>query len=240
MADFLLVHGSCHGAWCWRDLIPALTALGHTVRAIDLPSHGSDPTPIADVTLDSCRNAVLSASAPETIVVGHSWGGYPVSAAAEADPKAMRALIYLCAYVPQDGLSMIEMRRRSPRQLITDAIEKSTDGQSYTVKPGAVRDIFYHDCPPETVPYALARLCPQAIAPQDTPLSLTNKFTHVPKAYIRATDDRTIPPEYEEQMSHIAPEGLRRAIDSAHSPFFSHPRHLAEVLNDLEQSLPAA
>ncbi|MES0825874.1 alpha/beta fold hydrolase [Ruegeria sp. SCP11] len=240
MADFLLVHGSCHGAWCWRDLIPALGALGHTARAIDMPSHGSDPTPIADVTLDSCRDAVLSAATPQTIIVGHSWGGYPISAAAEKNAKAMRALIYLCAYVPKDGLSMVEMRKRAPRQLIVDAVEKSADGLSYTVKPDMVQDLFYHDCPPETVPYAFARLCPQAIAPQDTPLPLSDNFAHVPKAYIRATDDHTIPTEYEEQMSHIAPEDLRATINSSHSPFFSHPRYLAEILDDLEQKLPAA
>ncbi|WP_170761536.1 alpha/beta fold hydrolase [Ruegeria lacuscaerulensis] len=238
MADFLLVHGSCHGAWCWRDLIPALEAVGHTVRAIDLPSHGSDPTPITDVTLDSCRDAVLAATSRQTIIVGHSWGGFPISAAAEANPEATRALIFLCAYVPQDGLSMAEMRRQAPRQMIVDAIDKSTDGLSYTVRPDKVQDLFYHDCPPETVPYAFARLCPQAIAPQETPLPVTERFARVPKAYIRATDDRTIPPEYEEQMSHIAPEGLRRTIDSSHSPFFAQPRHLAGILNDLEQKLP--
>ena len=55
MSDFLLIHGSCHGAWCWDDLIPELEALGHTARAIDLPSHGADKTPVAEVSLDSLR-----------------------------------------------------------------------------------------------------------------------------------------------------------------------------------------
>lgn len=240
MADFLLVHGSCHGAWCWRDLIPALEALGHTARAIDMPSHGADPTPISDVTLDGCRDAVLATSTSRTIIVGHSWGGYPISAAAEANPDAMRALIYLCAYVPQDGLSLIDMRKRAPRQLITDAIETSTDGLSYTVKPDRIQSLFYHDCRPETLPYAFARLCPQAIAPQDTPLALSANFARIPKAYIRTTGDNTVPPEYQEEMSHIAPEPLRATIDSSHSPFFSHPRDLARVLHDLELKLPAA
>lgn len=240
MADFLLVHGSCHGAWCWRDLIPALEALGHTVQTVDMPSHGSDPTPIAQVTLDSCRDAVLAASNPDTIIVGHSWGGFPISAAAEADPKAMHALIYLCAYVPRDGLSMVEMRKMAPRQTIVGAVEKSTDGLSYTVRADMVQDLFYHDCAPEVIPFAWARLCPQAIAPQETPLTLSKRFAGVPKAYIRATDDRTIPPEYEEEMSHIAPEGLRRTIDSSHSPFFSRPGELAAILGELAQELSQA
>ncbi|WP_170416917.1 alpha/beta fold hydrolase [Ruegeria atlantica] len=240
MADLLLVHGSCHGAWCWRELIPALETLGHEARAIDLPGHGSDPTPIANVTLDSCRDAVLHASSPNTIIVGHSWGGYPISAAAETAPKAMRALVYLAAYVPQDGLSMVEMRRRWPRQTIVDAIEKSTDGQSYMFKPNKVHDLFYHDCPSETVPYAFARLCPQAIAPQDTPLSLSDKFSRVPKAYIRTTNDRTIPTEYQEQMSHNAPEAMRHTIATSHSPFFAQPQKLADLLDKIAKDLPGS
>ncbi len=238
MADFLLVHGSCHGAWCWRDVIPALEHLGHSARAIDLPSHGSDPTPVSEVTLESCRDAVLSASSPQTIIVGHSWGGYPISAAAEADPNGMKALVYLCAYVPQDGLSMIEMRRNSPRQTISDAVEKSADGLSYSVKPDRVQALFYHDCPASTVPYALARLCPQAIAPQDTPLPLGDRYARVPKAYICASDDRTIPAEYQEEMSLAVPANMRHTIASSHSPFFSHPRKLSETLHQIVDTLP--
>ena len=238
MADFLLVHGSCHGAWCWRDLVPALEARGHTARTVDMPSHGADPTPIADVTLDSCRDAVLAASTPDTIIVGHSWGGYPISAAAEANPKAMRALVFLAAYVPRSGLSLIDMRKLSPGQTITDAVEKSADGLSYSVKPDRVRDLFYHDCPAEVIPYALARLCPQAIAPQDTPLTLTQRFDAVPKAFIRTTDDRTISPTYQQDMSESIPAPMRRTLDSSHSPFFSHPAELASLLNELTSHLP--
>lgn len=237
MAEFLLVHGSCHGAWCWRDLQTELEALGHTARAIDLPSHGSDPTPIRDVTLESCRDAVLAATTPNSIVVGHSWGGYPISAAAEVNPKAMRALIFLSAYVPHDGFSMVEMRRRGPAQTIVDAVEKSSDGLSYTVNPDCVHDLFYHDCAPEIVPYALSRLCPQAIKPQHTPLKLGDRFAQVPKAYIRSTDDRTVPTAYQKEMSNLIPPEMHRTIDSSHSAFFSHPDQLASILDELAEKL---
>lgn len=233
MASFLLVHGSCHGAWCWRDLIPALEALGHSARAIDMPSHGADPTPVSEVTLDTCRDAVLSACTPDTIVLGHSWGGYPISAAAEARPDAMRALIFLCAYVPHDGLSLADMRRRGPRQTIAHAVEKSADGLSYTVSVDAIPRLFYHDCPDDILPYAYARLCPQAILPQETPLPVGTNFNDVPKAYVRTTDDQTIPTEYQADMCAFIPKELRRTIDSSHSPFFSHPQELAGLLSEL-------
>ncbi len=236
MADILLVHGSWHGAWCWRDLLPELAELGHDAHAIDLPSHGSDPTPVSDVTLEMCRDAVLAASSPDTIVLGHSWGGYPISAAAESDPQAMRGLIYLCAYVPQSGLSMVDMRKRGPRQLLDGALEKSSDGLSCTVRPDRVQDLFYHDCPANTLPFAFARLCPQAILPQDTPLTLSTRFGQVPKAYIRCTDDRTIPPEYQEEMSRCATPEMRHNIDSSHSPFFACPRDLAGIIDQITRA----
>ena len=52
MANILLVHGSCHGAWCWRDVIGPLEDMGHSVRAVDLPGAGADETDLATVTLD--------------------------------------------------------------------------------------------------------------------------------------------------------------------------------------------
>jgi len=83
MAEFLLIHGSCHGAWCWRDVLPELIGLGHTARALDLPSHGDDKTPIAEVTLDLYRDAILDAIDTPVVLAGHSMAGFPIAAAAE-------------------------------------------------------------------------------------------------------------------------------------------------------------
>ncbi|SPJ29147.1 alpha/beta fold hydrolase [Falsiruegeria mediterranea] len=235
MADFLLVHGSCHGAWCWRDLIPALEAQGHAARAIDLPGMGADQTPLAGITLDDCRDAVLAASTPETLLVGHSWGGYPISAAAEAAPDKMRGLIYLCAYFPTDGMSMVDRRKRSPRQTLADAVVKSDDGVSYTIDPSRAPDLFYHDCPPEALSYAMQRLRPQPIAPQDTPLPTTAAFDSVPKSYIRCAQDRTIPPEYQAQMTRDWPVERVHVMESSHSPFLADPSGLAELLTQIER-----
>ena len=40
MADFLLVHGAWHGAWCWRAVAPALVRAGHRVHAVTLTGLG--------------------------------------------------------------------------------------------------------------------------------------------------------------------------------------------------------
>ncbi len=235
MADFLLVPGSCHGAWCWRDLIPAMAAQGHAARAIDMPGLGMDQTPLSGITLDDCKDAVLAASTPETLIVGHSWGGYPISAAAESAPGSMRGLIYLCAYFPIDSLSMVERRKRAPRQPLTEAVVKSGDGVSYTVAPDRVPDLFYHDCPPEAVEYAMQHLRPQPIAPQDTPLPTGAAYDSVPKSYILCADDRTIPPEYQTEMTRDWPADRVHVMESSHSPFLSDPHGLAALLTHIER-----
>jgi len=236
MADILLVHGSCHGAWCWRDLIPALQAQGHTARAIDLPGHG-DARDLASVTLDQSADAILAATTPDTIVLGHSWAGYPISAAAEKAPDAMRGLIYLCAYVPVSGLSLIDMRRNGPRQTLTDAVIKDPGGASYKIDPNRAPDLFYHDCPAEAVDYALSHLCPQPIRPQDTPLFVSDRWRKVSKAYIRCANDRVIPPEYQAEMVADWPRNHVHDMPLSHSPFFADPSGLADVITRIARDM---
>ncbi|WP_375698108.1 alpha/beta fold hydrolase [Pseudophaeobacter sp. TrK17] len=232
MTDFLLIHGSCHGAWCWRDVIPALEAQGHTARAITLPGHddGRDP---ATVTLQETAEAIVAAASPETIVLGHSWAGYPITAAAEIAPKALRGLIYLCAYVPVSGQSLIDMRKAGPRQTIGSAAIKHPNGASYTIDLAEAPRLFYQDCPAEAVTYALPRLCAQPILPQETPLELTDASQNTPKAYIRCTNDQTIPPEYQAQMVADWPRNTVHEMQCSHSPFFADPQGLAALIGQI-------
>lgn len=228
MADFLLIHGSCHGAWCWDRLIPELAARGHSARAIDLPSHGQDRTPAAEVTLDAYADAVLAAIDAPVTLVGHSAGGYAITAAALRRPDLVRRLVYLCAYVPEPGLSLAQMRRLAPRQPLLDAISVTPDRITFSVDPALAPDRFYHDVPPDLAAWATARLCPQPILPQETPLPAR---PDLPRAYIRCLEDRTIPPEYQRTMTEGWPDGTVFDLPTSHSPFLSAPGPLADLLS---------
>ncbi|WP_375258232.1 alpha/beta fold hydrolase [Citreimonas sp.] len=231
MARFLLVHGAAHGAWCWRDTIPALQALGHVARAIDLPGHGADTTPLGQVTLDRYADAVLDALDAPAVVVGHSMGGYPISVAAERAPDRIARLVYLCAYVPWSGLSLAEMRREAPTQPLVPAIRRNDDGVSMHFDPAMAPDLFYHDCTDASVAFALANLCDQPLAPMQTPAPLGNAYASVPRSYIVCEDDRAIPPALQHRMAaDFAPED-RHSMNTSHSPFLSDPTALAALLN---------
>src|SRR5690606_28454612 len=75
----------------------------------DLPGHGENPRPDADVTLAAYAEAVLDAvekAGQPAILLGHSMGGAVISAAAERGPERIGGLIYLAAFLLPDGVAM--------------------------------------------------------------------------------------------------------------------------------------
>jgi pimeloyl-ACP methyl ester carboxylesterase len=233
MANFLLVHGSCHGAWCWRDVIPALEALGHQASAIDLPSHGADATPMAEVTLPLYAEAILAAIDEPVILVGHSMGGYPITQAAAMAPEKVAGLVYVCAYMPIDGMGLGDMRKMSDEQPLLAAIRPSADRQSFTFNPADLERFFYHDCPPGTLEYAMAHLTPQAVKPQVTPVEGLAHAETLPRDYIVCSLDRAVPPAAQRDMAARLPEARRHKLDASHSPFFAIPGALAALLSEI-------
>ena len=226
MADVLLIHGSCHGAWCWRDTIPALAALGHQARAIDLPSHGADDTPIAEVTLETYAEAIVAALGARTILVGHSMAGYPITRAAMLAPDRIARLIYLCAYVPRAGHTLADLRRMAPRQPLREAIRIAPDGLSMRFDPRLAVDKLYQDVPPETAAWAVDQLGPQPLLPQETAFD-PGPALALPRSYIICDHDNTIPTEWQESMVADWPAEDVTRMANSHSPFLSDPVGLA-------------
>ncbi len=236
MADFLLIHGSCHGAWCWQSVVERLHAAGHGARAIDLPGHGDDPTPLPEVTLERYAEAILDAIDTPVVLVGHSMAGYPISLVADRAPEKIARLVYLCAYVPARGMSLAQMRRAGPRQPLRPAIRMASDGLSFTIDPEMAADVFFNDCDAATAAQAVARLGPQPVAPQEEPLTLGENWARTGKHYIRCARDNTIPPEYQLTMSAGFPEGHVSTLPASHSPFLSMPDRLAGKLIEIAET----
>ena len=228
----ILVHGSCHGAWCWRDVLPLMK----NAVAIDLPSHGKDTTPMCEVTLDLYVEAVISeiSKHPEPVVlVCHSAAGVVIASVAERVPNRISRLIYLCAYAPKNGDALHIMRKRAKRQLVLPAIIRADDGLSYSVDHAKAPGIFYHDCSAETVEYALANLGPQPVLPQETCVELGVNYESVSRSYILGNDDHTVPPEEQENMVADWPAKDVHRMNCGHSPFFSQPGALAQLIDEI-------
>lgn len=237
MAHFLLIHGAWHGAWCWDKTAAALREAGHDVTAIDLPSHGDDPTPAAEVTVDSYVDRICGALAAidgQAVVVGHSMGGIAITAAAEACPEKISKLVYLTAFLPKNGESLLALEGRNPKPAVPPALQVSEDGATATLSDDLVVPLFFHDCTPDDQQMAAGKLTVQSLAPLTTVMELTpERFGSIPRAYIECTDDRAISIELQRDMYTASGVDTVLSMDASHSPFLSMPQALADHLDSL-------
>jgi pimeloyl-ACP methyl ester carboxylesterase len=91
-----------------------LKAAGHSVETFDLPGMGDDHTSASEVSLDSYAGRVcevLAASSEPAIVVGHSMGGIVATQAAARCPARVAALVYVAAFLPKDGQSLLDLTK---------------------------------------------------------------------------------------------------------------------------------
>jgi pimeloyl-ACP methyl ester carboxylesterase len=111
----VLLHGAFANAPVWGHVAARLRAAGNEVVAVDLPGRPGAPMEPGKVTLDLHRDTVVSALRAlgrPAVVVAHSFAGIVAAAAAEQAPEAVKTLVFVAAYLPQNGDSRISPIRR--------------------------------------------------------------------------------------------------------------------------------
>lgn len=111
---FVLVHGAWHGGWCWRRVVDRLTAKGHYVVAPTLSGVGErshlKPEDIGLMTqVDDVVGEMKWKDLNDVVLVGHSYGGIVITGVAEQMHERIAAIVYLDAFIPQDGQSLADL-----------------------------------------------------------------------------------------------------------------------------------
>ncbi len=231
---FVLVHGAWHGAWCWEHLEAELHTRSHTATAVDLPGHGEDPTPLAEVTLDAYVDRVVrwirELDRPVELV-GHSMAGAVITQVAEEIPNHLAGLVYLCAFLPRSGEVLSELSQEDRESALHGSLESGPERDTLVVASGAAREIFYHDCRSEIADAAIERLVPQAMAPLGEAVSTSEeRFGSVSRSYILCTEDRAITAAMQRKMIARLPCSPLVELAMGHSPFYANPAALADAL----------
>ncbi len=114
MATFVLVHGSCHGGWCWKKVTPLLKRDSHVVYTPTLTGLGERSHLVSrDIGLDTHILDIIQVlefeNLNEVILVGHSYGGLVIGGVVEKVPERIMRLVYIDAYIPQDNKSAFDI-----------------------------------------------------------------------------------------------------------------------------------
>ena len=237
MSDpILLIHGAWQGAWAWDRLVPYLTAAGHKVLAADLPGNGVDGTAPEDATLEGSLNYLeaLTEGHARISVIGHSGGGLIAGEFAERCDRVVR-LAYVAGMMLPAGMAFAEVQammgaENSAAHGVTPHLAWSEDGQVSSVPEGAAMAHFFSDCLDETARAAAARLRPQGRGQRGFRPASADRVGALPRLYIAATEDRSVPIALQRHMQSLLPGALTVELPTGHVPHLSVPGQVAEVL----------
>jgi pimeloyl-ACP methyl ester carboxylesterase len=220
----VLVHGAWHGPWCWAEVQAQLAAHDQPSATVDLPSSGPDPAALGGLHDDITEvRRVLDGIAGPKVLVGHSYGGLPVSAAAAGRDDVV-GVVYVCAFVLDEGATLLAAAGGEPPAFWDIA----PDGASMRAADPVAT--FYGDCDPDVAERAVAQLGLQSWSSVTTPLPPT-AHRAVPTTYVVGDQDPGIPPFVQEAMAEGRVDHVVH-VDSAHSPFLSRPTELTRHLLD--------
>lgn len=121
MATFVLVHGAWHGGWCWRDVAAELSSAGHEVLTPTSSGLAERRGLAASATLsahvDELAGLLYFADLREVVLVGHSYAGLVIAGAAARAHSRIARLVFLDAFVADDGQSMFDLLRPERRKV---------------------------------------------------------------------------------------------------------------------------
>ncbi len=111
MSTYVLIHGAWHGSWCWKRVRKALESQGHevftpTLTGVGERSHLLSRQVNLEMHILDVVNLIRWEELSNVVLCGHSYGGVVVKGAADRVPQQIGALVYLDAFVLENGQSL--------------------------------------------------------------------------------------------------------------------------------------
>lgn len=232
-STIVLVHGAWSDVSAWEAVTPLLEAKGINVLAVNLPGHGSDKTPFTSITLQSYVDAVKNqiGDLNNVTLVGHSMAGIVISQVAEEMPKNIKKLVYLAAYLPANGQSLLDLAKTDAGSHVGKFLQIDQATASAGIGKEGVVDIFVADASKSVQDKFADGVQPDPLVPFASPVTLSaNNFGAVEKVYIYTTNDHAISLVAQQAMVKNAHVKTEHTLASSHTPFISMPDKLATLL----------
>jgi pimeloyl-ACP methyl ester carboxylesterase len=240
---FVLVHPAWHGAWCWKKLVPFLQRAGHDVITPSLTGLGERShllnreigleTHVTDVV-----NALTYSDLSNVVLVGHSASGAVITAVADEIPERIAHVIYLDAFVPEDGQGVIDLIAPERRQVLEGLVRTEGDGwllPRFAPPPWEtiVRDLWgVHD--EDDLRWMVSRLGPTPFKHFTDPVRRSNPSAEMlRRSYIRCLKFPN--PRFDRHAEMARGNALwsYRELSAPHHVFVTMPNETAQLLLEL-------
>ena len=221
----VLVHGAWADASGWYDVTLALQARGYKVVAVQnsLFSYAKD--------IETTKR-VLDAQQGPIVVVGHSYGGAVITAAAAGNPN-VKSLVYVAAFAPDSGEVIGGLLQRYPDLGLGKALAPDAAGFLY-IDPAKYPDVFANGLPlPQARAMATAQK-PIAGGALGEPLTVAPAWKTVPSWYVVGTQDRAINPELARFMAKRMNAHVTE-LPAGHLVFISRAQDVARIIESASQ-----
>ncbi|CAJ2635488.1 salicylic acid-binding protein 2-like [Trifolium pratense] len=246
---YVLVHGVCHGAWCWYKVKPRLESAGHLVTVLDLAASGTNLKKIEDVnTISEYSEPLLQLMATippneKVILVGHSLGGLNIALAMEQFPEKVAVGVFLTAVAPDidhNASYVLEKFIESipaAEWLDTENFQSGSK-KSMLFGPKFLSNKLYQQSSTEDLELAKTLLRPGSLFIEDL-IQQKNLFSKqgygsVPRAFVVCKDDLGIPLKFQHWMIQNA--GINDVLEikgADHMAMLCKPQQLYDSLNQI-------
>jgi pimeloyl-ACP methyl ester carboxylesterase len=218
---YVIVHGAWGGSWAFKKTDSLMTATGATVYRPSLTGQG-ERVHLASLEvglnthINDVVNMILFEDLHNVILIGHSYGGMVITGVADRVPERISKLIYLDAFVPDHGESVVSMQGARGDWVMKMA--KNGYLIPAWVKPGQE--------PPKDVPHPLKTFTDTITLTNSKRLSLpTTYILTVAKGADASTDDFALQAERAKKKGWTVVQ-----MEADHNPQWSAVEALVELL----------
>lgn len=243
MATYVLVPGAWLGAWAWDRVAEQLRARGHAVYPMALTGlgerkHLARPDVGLETHIQDIVNQIEVADLRDVILVAHSYGGVPVTGAADRLVDRLASVVYVdTGPIPADT-AFIDFE---PEQRAATEQKVAEQGDGWLIPPISVEELAeaMPDETPERVAAIVARMTPQPFGTYTEPLRLSNPaLATVPKVAVLNSFPESVVRELMAAGHPIGvmlsgPEWRFVELPTSHWPMFTRPDDLATVLDEI-------
>ncbi|WP_394840721.1 alpha/beta hydrolase [Pendulispora brunnea] len=233
----VLAHGAFADASSWSGVIERLEQRGYPVIAPPNPLRGPDSDAAALASVLKTINGPI-------VLAGHSYGGIVISQAAQDNP-AVKALVYIAAFMPDTGESVVTITGKFAPTKFGPAVLRAVpyalscgagNGSDTYLKSEAFHDVFAPDVPESTARVMAATQRPIEGAAIPANFTGTPAWKTIPSWALVSRLDQMISPDAERFMAQRAKSHIVE-VDASHAVAVSQPDAVANLIVDAAHSV---